>query len=184
MNESLLAGRYAKALLAYAEEVGEAEALYGVMLRVGEAFGADRRVGVAVTNPTLPREVRRGVILGLAEPTPPESFGRFVDLVFSHNRERLFAQMVGSYVRLYRRRRGIVRACVEFSAQPEESVLVRLREVLQQKFGGEVELDVRVNRGLIGGFLLRVDGRVLDGSVRGAIERIRNQFITRNRNIV
>ena len=55
---------------------------------------------------------------------------------------------------------------------------------MAEEFGGTVELVVEVNREIIGGFLLRVGGRLMDGSVKGQLERIRHQFIVKNRNIV
>jgi F-type H+-transporting ATPase subunit delta len=57
-------------------------------------------------------------------------------------------------------------------------------ELLRRRYGGEVELDEEVDEQLLGGFILKVDGKEMDGSVKGQLERIRNVFISRNRSIV
>lgn len=184
MNEGLLAGRYAKALLAYAIEVGEAEALYPILRSLGRTLRCDYKARGVVDNPTLSEGVREAFVVALAGEEPPGSLVRFVDLVFRHNRERLLGEMARAYVGLYRRHRGIVYARIVVVTPPDESTTQRLKKIISQRFGGEVELDVEIDEGVIGGFVLRVEGRELDASARGAIERIRQQFITRNRNVV
>lgn len=184
MNESLLAGRYAKALLAYAEEVGEADALYPLMGQLEGRLRSDREAGSVVDNPTLSERTRSEWVVSLVGAEPPRSFCRFVDLVFCHNRERLLGEMARAYRRLYRRHRGLVYARLVATAMPNSEELARLKELIHNKCGGEVELEFVVNREILGGFILHVDGKVLDGSARGAIEQIRRQFIARNRNVV
>lgn len=184
MNESLLAGRYAKALLAYAIEVGEEDALYPILRELGRTLRYDYKVRGVVDNPTLSEELRERFVVALAGEEPPGSLVRFVDLVFRHNREGLLGEMARGYMRLYRRHKGIVYARLVAMATPDEATLERLREIIRQRFDGEVELDVMIDKELLGGFVLRVEGRELDASVRGAIERIRQQFINRNRSIV
>lgn len=184
MNESLLAGRYAKALLAYAEEVGEADVLYPIMKRLSGLLRPTASLRGVLDNPTLASSVRERVVLALAGEALPESLRRFVDLVFSHNRESLVNEMARAYVRLYRRHRGVTYARVVAARELDDATRGRLVELLRQRYGGEVELDEEVDEQLLGGFILKVDGKEMDGSVRGQIERIRNVFISRNRSIV
>jgi F0F1-type ATP synthase delta subunit len=56
--------------------------------------------------------------------------------------------------------------------------------VLTERFGGQVELEIIVDAGLIGGFVVRVDGRQMDASIKGQLERIRRQFAGKNKAIV
>lgn len=181
MNRSLLAGRYAKALLAYAIESGEAEALYPIFGKLRYALRTSQGV---VGNPTLSKRARTEAVVAMVGEGAPALFGRFVDLVFSHNRESLLADMAMAYVRLYRRHKGItfvgVRSAVPLDGQTQQ----RICELVRRERGGEIEMQVEVEEGLLGGFVLRVDGEVLDGSAKSAIERIRQQFINKNKTIV
>lgn len=184
MNESLLAGRYAKALLAYAEEVGEADALYPILLRLGRTLRRDYGAAEVVGNPTLSEKVRCGFVVALAGEQPPVSLERFVRLVFDHDRERLLGEMARAYTKLYRQSRGITHAKVVTSTKMDAEVLRRLKEIIRQRRGGEVELEEEIDPELLGGFVLHIEGEVLDASAKGQIERIRQQFIVRNRSIV
>lgn len=181
MNRSLLAGRYAKALLTYAIEAGEADALYPLFRELRFTLGSLHGV---VGNPTLSERERAEAVVRLAGEGAPALFGRFVDLVFSHNRESLLADMAMAYVRLYRRHKGITFVGVRSAVPLERQTRERIEEIVRRQRGGEIEMQVEVDEELLGGFVLRVDGEVLDGSAKSAIERIRQQFINKNKTIV
>lgn len=186
MNKSLLAGRYAKALLAYALEVGEAEALYLLLRELGRTLRPSQEAAreELITNPTLSERESSEAVVKLMGESVPESLRRFVDLVFSHNRESLLGEMARAYTRLYRRHKGITFVRVTSAEVLSEELLRKICDVVRLHKGGEVEVETIVDRGLIGGFVLRVDGEVMDGSIRSAIERIRQQFVSKNKTLV
>lgn len=186
MNKSLLAGRYAKALLAYALEVGEAEMVYPLLRELGRTLRPSATVDreLLITNPTLTEGERSRAVVALMGDVVPESLRRFVDLVFSHNRESLLGEMARAYIRLYRRHKGITFVRITSAEELNEELLRKICEMVRHHRGGEVEVETIVDRGLIGGFVLRVDGEVMDGSARSAIERIRQQFVSKNKTLV
>jgi F-type H+-transporting ATPase subunit delta len=49
---------------------------------------------------------------------------------------------------------------------------------LEQGTGGRVVLDVQVDPSLLGGLVVRIGDRLIDGSVRGRLERLRAQLIS------
>lgn len=185
MNESLLAGRYAKALLAYAQEVGEADRLYPILRTLGRSLRPGDGVGALVDNPTLSESLRKEVVMSqLGGERVPESLRRFLDLVFSHDRERLIGEMARSYVGLYRKACGITYVRLTSAEKLDEGLVERIRDYVARLKGGRVEMEQEVRKELIGGFIIRVDGKVLDGSMSGELERIRREFIGRNRAIL
>jgi F-type H+-transporting ATPase subunit delta len=44
--------------------------------------------------------------------------------------------------------------------------------------GGRIELEVQEDPSLLGGLVVRVGDRMIDGSVRGRLERLRNQLVS------
>ena len=186
MNSGLLAGRYAKALLDYAIEVGEADVLYSLMRRLGRTMRPAKGLDCleVVTNPTLSEKARRKVVVAMAGEDVPDSFRRFVDLVFSHNRQSLLGEIARAYTRLYRRHKGITFVRVSSAVPLDSTTRERIEEVIRHQKGGEIEMEEIVDEGLLGGFILRVEGRVMDGSAKRAIELVRQQFINKNRTIV
>jgi len=43
---------------------------------------------------------------------------------------------------------------------------------------GSIELEQEVDPSLLGGLVVRVGDRLIDGSVRGRLERLRNQLVS------
>lgn len=49
---------------------------------------------------------------------------------------------------------------------------------------GEVILEEKVDKNLIGGYIIELDGFRLDSSVANQLKRVKQQFIAKNRRIV
>ena len=65
------------------------------------------------------------------------------------------------------------------SAAPLEPAEVKaLTARLEQMTGGRIELEQEVDPSLLGGLVVRVGDRLIDGSVRGRLERLRNQLVS------
>nr|MBA2373173.1 ATP synthase F1 subunit delta [Chloroflexota bacterium] len=65
------------------------------------------------------------------------------------------------------------------SASPLSPDEVRaLQGRLETMTGGRVELDTQVDPSLLGGLVVRVGDRMIDGSVRGRLERLRNRLVS------
>ena len=64
------------------------------------------------------------------------------------------------------------------AAELTPAELEALTNKLEQFTGGRVELDVAVDPSLLGGLVVRVGDRLIDVSVRGRLERLRNQLVS------
>jgi F-type H+-transporting ATPase subunit delta len=85
---------------------------------------------------------------------------------------------IGSYYRELRdEERGIVRAevrtAVELDDARREAIVQRLREWT----GKSVEIEAAVDEELIGGVVVRIGDRLIDGSTRGRLRGLRDQLI-------
>ena len=59
------------------------------------------------------------------------------------------------------------------AAQPlNEAQLAALNEQLRRSIGSRVSIDVRVDPGLIGGMIVKVGSRMIDGSVKSKLQRL------------
>ena len=83
MNDSILTGRYAKALLAQADSIGQAEALYPTMEQLAHLLMGSHKVREVLNNPMVSPEKKRNILLSLVEEGCSEEcralLGRFVD---------------------------------------------------------------------------------------------------------
>jgi len=85
--------------------------------------------------------------------------------------------MAAEYQRLLNNRRGIVSALVT-SAMPltkDEDAAIRAR--VAQLTGATVDVQTAVDPALIGGLTVKIGDRLIDASVRGRLERLREQLL-------
>lgn len=140
------------------------------------AFQNCPQLAAALDNPTLSRKVKHRVV----ERVLPRELWNFGKVVSDHGRARELADIAEVYRECLRREHHVLRAellCVtEPTAEQKEEFCAFLRREYQAR---EVELVVRKAPELIGGFLLRADGREYDWSLRGRLRQMEQTLVRR-----
>lgn len=169
------ARRYAEAAFEVATRDDAIEAwrtgLDAVAARIGE-----ERVTRVLSNPAIPLDQRSVALAGLLEGFADAGLSNMVQLLLKRGRIDELPRVAAEFRRLDDRRQGITHATVT-SATPLTPDEVRaLTARLEQSTGGQIALDTAVDEALLGGLVVRVGDRLIDGSVRGRLERLRNQL--------
>jgi F-type H+-transporting ATPase subunit delta len=142
---------------------------------------ADERVERKVDDPSLPLAERQALVSSMLGDRVPAGVLNLVRLLTERGRADRVAAVAAEYHRLLRQERGIVEAIVT-SATPLDAELEQaIRKHVTEIAGGPVELQVRVDEALIGGVTVRIGDNLLDASVRGRLERLRNQLLAGTR---
>ena len=85
-------------------------------------------------------------------------------------------RVAAEFRRLDDQRNNIVHATVTSAAPLEADEVEAIRSRLEGLTGSSVDLETSVDADLLGGVVVRVGDRLIDGSVRGRLERLRNQL--------
>ncbi|MDR3153769.1 MAG: ATP synthase F1 subunit delta [Deltaproteobacteria bacterium] len=175
---SILASRYARALLSIGEEDGN-YVKYGEELRAfSEALEAARPESLVLDNPAYPGELRGRIfeaIVGKAGLSPVA--GNFARLLFARGRVGLLSEISAAYGRLTDEKDGILRGAVHTPAPLGDSEMGALREALRVYLGkSRIELVQEPDPTLIAGISVKVGDLVLDGSVRAQLKRLAASF--------
>lgn len=158
MNTGIISSRYARALLRLVDETGNGEAVYGQVVRI-------------LKDPdSMPRELE------------PE-LARLVALLVENKRLEYVKFVLHRFTELYNASRGRKLVTLR-TAVPAPELEVRIKDLLQGRFGGEIVLDAEVDPAIIGGFTLTIDDKLLDASVSHQLEEIRRQLLEKNKRIV
>ncbi len=169
------ARRYAEAALEIADRDGSIEAWRTALQAATDALGGDD-IARVLANPALPFEGRRAIVervLGDTVTGPPRNL---VLLLVRRGKSELLPAVAREFLRLYERRAGIVEATVTSAAPLADAELSALRERLAGIAGGRLELTLQVDPTILGGVMVRLGDRLIDGSVRGRLERLRTRL--------
>jgi F-type H+-transporting ATPase subunit delta len=133
----------------------------------------------ALANPALPLDQRLAaadrVLADLSQ-----SVRNLVLLLVRRHRIEQLPRVVAEFVRLDERRQGIIHATATSAAPLTDPEVKALTARLEQMTGGRIALSTDVDEALLGGLIVRVGDRLIDGSVRGRLERLRNQLALGN----
>ena len=177
---STAARRYAEAAFEIATRDGTLDAWRDGLAGAAELLG-NRQVAAVVDNPAVPLVQRLTVVDRLLEGRVEEPLLRLVRLLVQRSRLDMLPAVAGQYQRLLNRQRGVVEALVTSAAPLNPNESEALRAKLAGMTGAQVALEERVDAGLIGGLTVRVGDQLIDASVRGRLERLRNQLVAGTR---
>jgi F-type H+-transporting ATPase subunit delta len=168
-------GRYAEAAFEIAERDGTVDAwleqLSNAAVAVSEP-GVVRRL----EDPNVPLEARLEALRSAIGTGMLPQMGNMLALVLRRRRVERLPGIAREFRRLYNRRAGIVEATATSAAELDSTELAALRTRLEQMTGGRIELETHVDPALLGGIQVRLGDTLIDGSVRGRLERLRNQL--------
>jgi F-type H+-transporting ATPase subunit delta len=168
-----LAERYAAALFELADERRMLDDVASDLRQLRAMLAASTDLTRLVRSPILTRGEQGKAIAALAERAGFTPLVRDFLAVVAKNR-RLFAvpAMIEAYLRNLAERRGEVTAEVTAALPLSEGQLGLLSEQLRRSVGRRVSLEVKVDPGLIGGLIVKLGSRMIDGSLKSKLQRL------------
>lgn len=135
------------------------------LFRFGRTIEREARLSLALSDPGLPAERKDQVVERLLGDRVQPVTLQLVRRVVHHPRGRSVPRALEDLARMAaeRRQRSIAEVTVAHPLDADQQA--RLRDAVSRAFGREVELQVFVDPGLLGGVVVRIGDEVVDGSV-------------------
>lgn len=186
MDIGVIAKRYAKALLKFAQENQAEDQVYDEVLMFAHSWKHIHEVSDALGNPLLSSQDKIKVICQAASTAVSPVFQKFAELVVAHHRESLLIFITHSYVSFYRELKHISIGRLITAVPVDDKEADRLEQWMEEQTANstDVILDKQVNPDILGGFIFEIDDLRLDASVATQFEQIKKQFIEKNKRIV
>lgn len=170
------ARRYAEAAFEVESEANAVDAWHDDLRRAA-AIASDEKLARILENPAIDEKRRRDALEG-ALGVAAKGVLNLSLLLLERRRLELLPAVAEHFHRLVNARDGIVEGVVTSAAPLDETDVQELRTKLEPIAGGSLELDYRVDPALLGGVVVRLGDRLLDGSVRGRLERLRARLVS------
>lgn len=177
MPRQSAARRYAEAAFEVALRDGTVDA-WRRDLDTTAAIVADERVARMLANPSIPLEARLDVARKAFGPAVGEKAFNLIALTLRRGRVEDLPRIAAEFRRLDDDRQGITHATATSATALTADEVRALTEQLERRTGGTVALELAVDPDLLGGIVVRIGDRLIDGSVRSRLERLRNQLVS------
>ncbi|MBR0156666.1 MAG: ATP synthase F1 subunit delta [Clostridia bacterium] len=169
---SAIGNEYGNAIFLLAEEEGKLDEVMAGLDVCREIFGGNPQYVDFLETPSIPIEERLEAVRSAFDGKMPECVTDFVSLLTERGYIHFFPDCVETFENEYNRRFDIAVADA-VSAKPL-SVEERqsLRDMLERKTGRRIKLNCEVDPELVGGLVVKIDGKLYDGSIRSRITDI------------
>ncbi len=174
LNRTTLARPYARAAFLAASGQGALDR-WSNNLDLAAQVSLHDEVRALLGNPRYTRDQVLGVFFDAGGEGFDQPFQSFLKTLDLHRRLELLPDVLAQFEALRRDAEDRVHVLVTSAHPLSDEEAENLRERLRQRFGQDIELQVEVDATLIGGAVIRARDEVIDGSVRGQLERLARQ---------
>jgi F-type H+-transporting ATPase subunit delta len=171
---------YAGALFEAARERDELEQVLSDLGEFVAALHESEELRLFYYGGQVPERQKRRAIDGLTEGMKISSTN-FLKVLVDNGREEILDEVLGRYEQLVKEHLGRIEVGVTTAVELSPDQLDRLKERLGTVLEGkEVVLETDVDPELVGGAVFRFGGRMMDGSIRGRLESLREGMLERS----
>ena len=101
----------------------------------------------------------------------------FLLCIAEHNRFLVLSDIYNIYDNTRLKDEGVIEISISSSSKLSKSIVCELEESLVNRFESQVDIQCNVDESLIGGALIKLGDHVIDGSIRGTLERLRHTLL-------
>ena len=178
MVETKVAGRYAKSLIELALERNVLEEVKKDMDLLLKTCASHRELAALLKNPVIHGYKKLSILKLLFEKSMNKLSIAFIDIITKKGREAHLEGIARQFVNLYKAHKGIQVAVITSAMGLDDKLRAEVMKILKNETKSEVELVEKVNKDLIGGFIIRVGDKQFDASIARSLRSIAKEFKT------
>jgi F-type H+-transporting ATPase subunit delta len=165
--QASLSGRYATALFELARDSGKLDAVGASLATLKQALADSADLRALTNSPMVSREQTAKAIGAVAGSLGIDPLtGNFLNVLAENRRLGVLAKVIRDYQTLSARHRGEVSAEVVTAHPLDQGQMAALQARLKSMVGSEVAVDARVDPAILGGLIVKMGSRQIDGSIR------------------
>ncbi len=181
MDANRISVRYAKAVYEFALEKGEESRLYEEMKVLEGHFKTFQSMKGALDDPTISIEEKEKVLITAAGISVSESYKRLLALILEHKRENYIYPIALMYQVYYRKQKGIVITKLTTSDAVSSEIKEKISNIVADETKEKVDMISITDPSIIGGFVLELEDKRLDASVKNQLIKMKQQLIEMNK---
>lgn len=174
MNISLVAERYAGALLELAIEKNALEEVYNDNLLITGTCDACKELVLLLNSPVINTEKKEIILRKIFEGHVGRLTLTYLQIMVRKKREALIPAIAKKLTDLYNEYKNILSVQFKAPVLPDEELKKSVLELMARYTGKTIDLNPEIDESLIGGFVLSWEDKQYDASIRREIENMKN----------
>ncbi|HTL83314.1 MAG TPA: ATP synthase F1 subunit delta [Bacteroidia bacterium] len=174
--ETRVSQRYAKSLLDLSIEKGQLEQVYEDMQLVHSTVRENHDLLILMRSPVIKTDKKQEILKAIFGGKIGVITSEFIDIITRKRRENELEQIAESFIAQYKKNKNIITAVITTASGLDDKLRSSVMQVVKENSNAQIELVEKVNKDLIGGFVLRIGDKQVDSSIIRQIKELERNF--------
>lgn len=175
MNDSKISVRYARALFQSAIEKKALDKVYQDMIFISELCLIPE-VKELITSPVIVPSKKSRILNAVLEGNVEKLTLSLISMVVKNGRESFIPAIARVFMHDTMKYRGITESLLTTAVKVDSKVKNQISELISSVLGTKVELKEKIDKDIIGGFILRIDDNYIDASIKNKLRKIKKEL--------
>ncbi len=176
MSAGRIAARYAKPILDLAEEKKVLKQVKSDMDSFASLCKENRAFSMMLRSPIIPHlkkaQILKKVFAGKFNDLTLQAF----DLMARKNREDVLESVANEFIALYNKKTGVSNVSVTTTFALDAGLKKSFEKLAKDVTGNTPVIEERIDKDILGGFIMKFEDRQIDDSVRGKLNELKLKF--------
>lgn len=171
LRDHSLAKAYGQAVFDLAVEADALETSFEQIDFVDKVLAENTEFGNFLIAPFVPVKEKIKLVNKTFEDKLSETILNFLCVLIKNNRTAIFHNIKKYFEEKFDQSRGYLHASVTLDRQLDQAGEMELRKKLEDVTGKKIKMQKMIDPSILGGVIIKCNGKVVDNSVKGALER-------------
>ncbi len=178
MKEESLAIGYAQALFEVAVDKGDTGDIEKDLEGIKQLLRTNKELRDIIYHPSIIKTDKKDIIDKIIAPQCSSKWLKnLLYILVDKRREKILDYLPDVFKRVAGRIRGTVPIKVQTAIPLTEDRLVKLQNNLEKLTKKKVEIETEVNKDIIGGMIIRIENKIIDGSITNHLKNLKKNLL-------
>ena len=175
MDKEAIAKRYASAIYDIAESSDKIGEIREALNILAENYNEDEEFKVFLLDPSIKYDEKVKYLHKSFNFISEDAF-KIINYLVKKGRVSLAEKIKDSYLKIYYEKNNKILVNATFTKELSDNQRKALMKKLEEKYKKKIVLNLSVDEELIGGGIIKIGNKVIDGSIKSQIENIKKIF--------
>ncbi|MGB3948076.1 MAG: ATP synthase F1 subunit delta [Bacteroidia bacterium] len=176
MEGTRVAARYAKSFIDLTQQQGVLEAAYTDMKCIAEVCESNREFVSFLKSPIIKTDKKQSVLTQAFAGKLNKVTEAYLQLIAAKKREMYLPEIATEFVNQYKTKKNILTAVITTAYGIDDVVRKQVIDIVKGNGSNEVVLEEKINKDIIGGFIVRVGDKQVDASILNKLNNLKRSF--------
>ncbi len=176
MEGTRVATRYAKSFIDLTMELGMLEKAVADMKQIVSICKSNHEFVIFLKSPIINTDKKIAVLKEIFENTLDKVTFTYIALITNKKREKYLAEIAAEFLNQYNIKKRILKAVVTSASGIDDTTRKKIMELVKEVNTSEVVIEEKIDKNIIGGFIIRVGDKQVDASIARKLNDLRRSF--------